>query len=79
MKSRISFIRYLYFILMMLLVFRVFSIQAVRGEEYSEAAAVQRWRHVRIYTERGMSWTGTASGLPTDGNSSSPSFSQKSC
>lgn len=53
MKSRISFIRYLYFILMMLLVFRVFSIQAVRGEEYSEAAAVQRWRHVRIYTERG--------------------------
>lgn len=53
MKSRISFVRVLFVILLLYLAFRMFSIQAVKGEEYSEAAAVQRLRNTKIYTERG--------------------------
>ena len=53
MKSRISFVKYLFLILLLFLAFRMFSIQAVMGDEYSEAAAVQRWRYTRIHTERG--------------------------
>jgi len=53
MKSRIAFVKYLYFILLVLLALKTFSIQTVRGKEYSEAAATQRWRYVRIYAERG--------------------------
>ena len=58
MKSRISFVKYLFLILLLFLAFRMFSIQAVMGDEYSEAAAVQRWRYTRIHTERGHFWTG---------------------
>ncbi|HPU44873.1 MAG TPA: penicillin-binding transpeptidase domain-containing protein [Thermoclostridium sp.] len=53
MKPRFSFIKYLYLVLLLLLACRMFSIQASRGREYSQAAAVQRWRNTKIYTERG--------------------------
>ena len=53
MKPRVFLIKYLYLILLIFLAFRVFSIQASRGREYSQAAAVQRWRNTKVYTERG--------------------------
>lgn len=53
MKSRISFMKYLFLFLLLFLALRVFSIQTARSDEYSEAAAVQRWRNTRIYAERG--------------------------
>jgi len=53
MKSRVSFLKYLYLVLLVLLTARMFSIQASRGSEYSQAAAIQRWRNTKIHTERG--------------------------
>lgn len=53
MKSRISFVKYIFLIFLLLLAGKVFAIQKLTGDEYSQAAAAQRLRSTKIYTERG--------------------------
>lgn len=53
MKSRILFVRFIYLLLLLLLAAKVFAIQSVTGDQYSQAAAAQRFRSTKIYTERG--------------------------
>ncbi len=53
MLSRFKKIRFLLVFLLFLLAVRVYSIQSVSGEDYTVAAALQRFRNVEIYSERG--------------------------
>ena len=53
MRSRFLIIRFIFVCLLLLLAVRVFTIQTVKGRDYSVAAAVQRFRNTEIYIERG--------------------------
>lgn len=53
MESRVRKVRYLFILFLIFLCIRILNIQAITGREYSTAAAVQRFRNVEIYEERG--------------------------
>lgn len=53
MRSRFLFVRFVFLCLLIALCVRIYTIQSIKGKEYSAAATVQRFRNVGIYIERG--------------------------
>ncbi len=53
MSGRIKFVGLLFVLGFVFIGIRLFTIQQVTGEQYSEAAALQRFKNVELYSERG--------------------------
>ena len=53
MSGRIKFVGLLFVLGFLFIGIRLFTIQQVTGEQYSEAAALQRFKNVELYSERG--------------------------